>query len=223
MAMIAAGSLVGLTGLIGVLHMPFAAPMLRRIVPGGICPIMRGTPAEIDRAHAIGATAIRATASAPAPARPALVFALDQSTKLNLAAWAASHDVSCKSIAGNANLQRCTNVPASAVSEPEELGPLEEMTLEFKSSGQLVNVQTMRRRLSGAQAALAAGELEHAAAAALGAPSTHAGEPTAAHLSRNLLATYVASHVFTDYRATVSATNLAPTGIMVREEYLSLR
>jgi hypothetical protein len=221
--MIAAGSLVGLTGLIGVLHLPFAAPLLRKVMPGGVCPVMRGTPAQIDRAHSLGATAIRASASVSAPDRPALGFALDRSTKADLDAWAKRHDVSCKSIAGNENLQRCTNVPASAVGEPEELGALEEATFELDSSGQLVNVQTMRRHLSGVQAALAADALEHAAAAALGAPSTLAGAPTVAHLQSTLLATYVAVHVFTDYRATISATNLSPTGIMVREEYLSAR
>ncbi len=221
--MIAAGSLVGLTGLIGVLHMPFAAPLLRKIMPGGICPVMRGTPAQIDRAHAMGATAIRASTSVSAPDRPALGFALDSSTKTDLDAWAKRHDVSCRSIAGNENLQRCTNVPASAVGEPEELGALEEATFEFNSRGRLVNVQTLRRHLSGVQAARAADALEHTAAAALGAPSTLAGAPTVAHLSSTLLATYVAAHVFTDYRATISATNLSPTGIMVREEYLSAR
>jgi len=222
-SMIAAGALLGLTGLIGVLHMPFAGPLLRTIMPGGICPIMRGTPAQIDRAHALGATAIRGSATTAAPDRPALGFALDKSTKVDLDAWARGHDVSCRSIAGNENLQRCTDVPASAVGEPAALGALEEATFEFKSSGQLVNVQTMRRHLSGAQAALAAEELEHTAAAALGAPSTLAGAPTVAHLSSTLLATYVAAHVFTDYRATISATNLSPTGVMVREEYLSVR
>ncbi|HTA19274.1 MAG TPA: hypothetical protein VK989_08275 [Polyangia bacterium] len=221
--MIAAGSLVGLTGLVGVLHMPFAAPLLRQIMPGGICPIMRGTPEQIDRAHAVAATAIRASASTPAPVRPALGFTLDKSTRADLDAWAKRNDVSCKSIAGNETLRRCTDIPASAVGEPEALGALEEATFEFKSSGQLVNVQTMRRHLSGAQAALAAGTLEQAAVAGLGAPSTSAGTPTAAHLSSGQLATFVATHVFTDYRATISATNLAPTGVMVREEYLSVR
>ncbi len=203
--------------------MPFAAPLLRKIMPGGICPIMRGTPEQIDRAHAVGATAIRASASTAAPIRPALGFTLDRSTRADLDAWAKRNDVSCKSIAGNETLRRCTDIPASAVGEPEELGALEEATFEFKSSGQLVNVQTLRRHLSGAQAALTAGALEQAAAAGLGAPSTSAGAPTAGHLSSGQLATFVATHVFTDYRATISATNLAPTGVMVREEYLSVR
>ncbi|HEX4405948.1 MAG TPA: hypothetical protein VH560_14020 [Polyangia bacterium] len=206
-----------------MLHMPFAAPLLRKVMPGGICPIMRGTPEQIDRAHAVGATAIRASASAMAPVRPALGFTLDTSTKTDVAAWAKGHDVTCKSIAGNETLQRCTDVPAAAVGEPDDLGPLEEATFEFNASGWLVNVQTLRRRLSGAKAATTASALEIAAVAALGTPTTLAGQPTAAHLSSGQLATYVAAHVFRDYRATISATNLAPTGVMVREEYLSAR
>ncbi len=49
------------------------------------------------------------------------------------------------------------------------------------------------------------------------------GEPTSSHLGRAFLSSYVAVHGFRDYRATVSATNLASTGVMVREEYVSAR
>lgn len=220
---IAAGSLAGLTALIGVLHLPFAAPLLRTIMPGSVCPIMRGTPAQVDRAHAIGATAIRSAATSPAPARMALGFELDRTTKVDLVRWAEQHDISCAAIAGNEMLQRCESVPAAALGEPAELGALEEATFEFKSTGELVNVQTMRRRLAFVEGARAAAELERRVSAAVGAPSSLGGEATAAHLSRGQLSTFVAVHRFTDYRATVSATNLAPTGVMVREEYLSVR
>jgi hypothetical protein len=218
---VAAGALT-LTGLVGVLHMPFAAPLLRLVFPG-VCPVMRGTPEQIDRAHALGAAAVRDAAAAPAPSRPALGFHLDQTRRSDLDAWARSHGVSCGSIAGNDNLQRCTGVAAAAVGQSSELGPLEEITFEFQASGQLVNVQTLRRKLTPEQAARIAAALERNAAATLGDPNTVGGEPTVAHLSRSLLASYVAVHAFKDYRATVSATNLAPTGIMVREEYLSAR
>jgi hypothetical protein len=217
------GSLVLATGLIGVLHLPFAAPLLRKIFPGAVCPVMRGTPAQIDRAHAIGAAAIRHGASSPAPTRPALGFQLNRTRKTDIDTWATRNHVSCKSIAGNDNLQRCSNVPPAAVGEADALGPLEEVTFELESSGELTNVQTLRRHLSAARAAHAVDELEHSLAAQLGAPSTFGGEPTVAHLSRALLSTYVAVHAFTDYRATISAINLTPTGMMVREEYLSAR
>lgn len=211
------------TGVVGVLHLPAAAPLLRMLSPASVCPVVRGTPAQVDRAHTIGAAAIRSSASAPAPSRPALVFRLDETRISDLDGWAAGNAVTCKSIAGNETLQRCKAVPAAAVGEPETLGELEEVTFEFRSTGELVNVQTLRRHLTPEQAASAAESLERNAASALGVPTKSAGEPTVAHLSRGLLSTYVAVHTFEDYRATVSATNLNPTGLMVREEYLSMR
>lgn len=219
----AAGVAALLIGVAGVLHMPFAAPILRAISPASVCPIMRGSPEQIDRAHALAATAIRTGASTTAPSRPALGFTLDSTRKADLDAWAAAHKVTCSSIAGNDNLQRCTDVPAAAVGEAADLGPLEEVTLEFQKTGELVTVATTRRHLTADQAAHAAEVLEGNARKALGEPTTRAGEPTVAHLSHGLLATFVAVHTFTDYRATVSATNLAQTGMMVREEYLSVR
>src|SRR3712207_5013014 len=43
--------------------------------------------------------------------------------------------------------------------------------------------------------------LERQARSALGPPSSAAGEPTPAHLGDGLLATYVATPLFTDFRA----------------------
>lgn len=214
-----------LTGAIGLLHLPAAAPVLRAISGGLVCPVTRGTPAQIDRAHALGAAAIRAAAEAAAPSRFALGFRLDETRRSDLDAWAARYGVSCGAISRNDNLQRCTDVPPYLLGRRPgtDPGALEEVTFEFKSTGELVNVQTMRRRLSPEEAAVTAEQLERAAAEALGSPTTLGGAPTAAHLSRGPLATYVTVHTFTDYRATISATNLPPTGVMVREEYLSVR
>jgi hypothetical protein len=222
-AIVLAGSAVGLTALIGVLHLPIAAPLLRTIFPGSICPVTRGTPEQIDRAHALGAAAIRRSASAPAPAQPALGFALEKTRRSELDAWAALHGASCTAIGGNDNLQRCTGVRPAAIGQPGDLGSPEEVTFEFRSTGELVDVQTMRRHLSSAQAAHTVRSLEADAVATLGPPTTEAGQPTDGHLGRSFMSTYVAVHTFSDYRATISATNLADTGVMVREEYLSVR
>ncbi len=214
---------LALTGLIGVLHLPFAAPLLRMIRIGAVCPLTRGTPEQIDRAHAIGGAAIHASATASAPARPALGFTLDQSTRADLDAWATRHGLSCSSIGGNANLRRCTDVPASAVGEPEVLGVIEEVAFELRGTGELVNVETLRRGLTPARAALVTSDLERTAASTLGEPGRSGGQATAAHLAHGYLSSFVAEHVFTDYRATVSATNMGKTGVMVREQYLSAR
>lgn len=219
---VGAGALV-LTGLVGVLHLPFAAPLLRMIRIGAVCPLTRGTPEQIDRAHAIGGAAIRASATASAPARPALGFTLDRSTRADLDAWATRHGLSCSSIGGNANLRRCTDVPASALGEPDSLGVIEEVAFELRSTGELVNVETLRRGLTEAQAAMVTADRERTAASTLGEPANVGGEATAAHLGHGYLSSFVAEHVFTDYRATVSATNMGKTGVMVREQYLSAR
>jgi hypothetical protein len=219
------GGAVLLTGAIGLLHLPAAAPVLRAISGGLVCPITRGTPEQIDRAHDLGAAAIRAAASARAPSRFALGFRLDETRRADLDAWAARYGVTCRAISRNDNLQRCTDVPPYLLGHQPgtDLHAMEEVTFEFKATGELVNVQTMRRRLSPDEAAMMAERLERAAAEALGSPTTLGGAPTAAHLARAPLSTYVAVHSFTDYRATISATNLPPTGVMVREEYLSVR
>lgn len=219
---VAAGAIL-LTGLVGVLHMPFAADLLRAISPSWACPVRRGTPEQIDRATAMGAANIRDHASSAAPARPALGFALDTTTRGDIRAWAAKNGVTCAAIGGNDNLQKCTDVPAAAVGEPASFGPLEEITFELRATGELVNVQTMRRGLTADAAAAMSASIASTMKSTLGDPSQTGGEPTAAHLSHGVLATYVAVHQFTDYRATVSATNLASTGFMVREEYLSAR
>lgn len=202
-----------------------AAPLLRKISPAFACPVRKGTPEQIDRGSALASAAIRDSASAvaPVPVRPALGFELDQTRKSDVAAWASRPKVSCANIGGNDNLQKCTDVSAAAVGESDNLGALEEVCFEFRSSGELVHVQTLRRHLPPSAAAHAAERLERNAAFALGEPSTVGGEPTPAHLGRGFLSSYVAIHAFKDYRATVSATNLAPTGLMVREEYLSAR
>lgn len=219
----AVGSGLVLTGLVGVLHLPFAAPLLRKISPASLCPITHGSPAQIDRAHAIGAAAIRASATTVAPSRPALGFVLDKTTRADVDAWAARHGVSCENIGGNANLRRCLDVPAVAVGEPASFGPLEDVSFELRGTGELVSVETLRRHLTPSAAAVLSVELERTVASAVGAPTTTAGQAAEAHLAHGFLSSYVAEHTFADYRATVTATNLADTGVMVREQYLSVR
>lgn len=217
-----AATAAAVTAAIGILHMPFAAPLLRKISFASMCPVTRGSPEQIDRAHALGAAAIRKSATTQAPARPALGFELDKTTKSEVSRWAAAHRVECRAISGNENLQRCLDIPSSVVGAPHDAGPLEEATFEFDKAGVLVDVQTLRRHLAPSEAAELVSRLEERARTELGEPATLAGAPTAAHLSHGLLATFVAVHTFTDYRASITATNLAPTGTMVREEYLSL-
>lgn len=211
-----------LTALVGVLHMPFAKALLRRLSPASLCPVTHGSAAQIDRAHAIGAAAIRASASRRAPSRPALGFVLEKTTRAELDAWAKLHGLSCGDINGNPTLRRCNDVPAAALGEPESDGPVEEVAFELRGTGALVSVQTLRRGMDPARSADVARGLERSAASALGAPTKSCGEPTTAHLAHGFLASYEAEHAFQDYRATISATSMGKRGIMVREQYLSV-
>ncbi len=210
------------TALVGVLHMPFAKALLRRLSPASLCPVTHGSSAQIDRAHAIGAAAIRASASQPAPSRPALGFTLDKTTRAELDAWAKLHGLSCGNINGNPTLRRCNDVPAGAIGEPSSDGPLEEVAFELRGTGELVSVETLRRGIDPARAADVVGALERSAASTLGPPTKSAGEATTAHLAHGALASYEAEHAFLDYRATISATNMGKSGVMVREQYLSV-
>lgn len=213
------------TSVVGVLHMPFAAPLLRRISPATVCPVQRGTPEQVDRAHALSAAA-KATTT-PAPTRFALGFELDRTTRADIDAWGKKNGLSCSKIAANESLIRCVDVPVGAFEASaagvDGVGAYEDVSFVFRSTGELVNVQARRRHLSADAAGKLAASLSMRAEDALGSPTTIGGEPTAAHLSRGALSTYVAEYTFSDYEATVAATNLPPHGVMVREQYISLR
>lgn len=215
------------TSVVGALHMPFAAPLLRRVSPAAVCPVQRGTPEQVDRAHTLSAAAKAKTTTA-APARFAMGFELDRTTRRDVAAWGEKNRLSCSKLAGNESLIRCVDVPvsafeASSAAAVEGVGAYEDVSFVFRSTGELVNVQARRRHLSADAASKLAASLSLRAEHALGAPTTVGGDPTAAHLSRGALSTYVAEFAFSDYEATVAATNLPPHGVMVREQYISLR
>jgi hypothetical protein len=113
--------------------------------------------------------------------------------------------------------------PCSRARRADLIRPLDELSFEFRSSGELRNVETTRRHLSAEAAAAIVSAIERESASALGPPTRVGGEPTAADLAHGTMSTYVAERVFTDYRASVSATNLAHTGVIVREQYFSAK
>src|SRR5262245_30553645 len=103
--------LLGLTALVGVLHMPFARPVLALIGYG--CPI-KASPGDVEVARRLSAKAIRGTTASPS--RPALGFALDRSTRADVDVWVESFKLDCDDQQEGAVL-RCKNVPASAFGE----------------------------------------------------------------------------------------------------------
>lgn len=209
-------------GLVGVMHHPMALVWLRTITPTSLCPVTHGTPEQVDRGRALGAKAIRRTATKAARVRPALGFTLDRTTAGDVAAWARAHDVRCERLRGNETLQRCTDVPAGAFGRPASFGPVDEVVFELSAVGVLMSVHTMRRHLSPEDASGVARALDEELSASLGPPSRRGGASSAAHLGSALMRGYVSERAFTDYQVKISATNLAAQGVMVREQYLSL-
>ena len=87
---ITSASLVGMTGLIGVLHMPFGKSLLMRL---GGCPIVRMSPEQLEQAQNAGMANATVNATAVAPVRPALGFVLEKTTPDDVHAWIASKGI----------------------------------------------------------------------------------------------------------------------------------
>ena len=119
-AMVAAGTVLVATGLVGLAHAPFARSFLMSL---GGCPVAgaRMTPevAEHARQMALGVERPRvdeqsSEISVSAPARPALGFALDATTLQEVRAWARRESADCEDT--RPGLVTCSSV------RPEALG-----------------------------------------------------------------------------------------------------
>jgi hypothetical protein len=78
----------------------------------------------------------------------------------------------------------------------------------------------LRRALSGAEASRLFEALARELAAALGTNGERAGDTTASYLTGGPLRTARLRYRFSDYVATLTATNL-PSGVALREQYQS--
>jgi len=198
-----------LFGLIGVLHMPIARPVLALIGFG--CPV-RATPEAVEAARLTSARAARGTVASPD--RPALGFVLDTTTRADVDTWVAAHHLDCtESQAGS--VLRCDRVPA------EVLGtPLDDLSFAFAPKTlRLVTVSTLRNQLDAASAASAMNDITGSLGARLG-PGRAVGQPTAIYLAGGELRTALVEYRYSDYIANVSATNLGGR-VAVREHYMS--
>jgi len=205
------------TGFIGVLHAPFARSLLMKM---GGCPVGKASAAELEDARM---QAVRKTRGAsPAPARPALGFALDASQPEDVLAWAEKRHVTCKE-KREGMLLTCKDVPANVLGDrPEETGTIDEVSFAFRPRDRrLVNVTTMSFRLSGDEAARRMNASVVRVKPALGAPTTTSGDASGAHLSQGSFVTAATSWSYADYEVQISATSFDKRGVALREQYLS--
>ncbi len=197
---LAAFSLLAI-GLIGVMHMPFARNLLRS---AGGCPF----PTTDRVLTSVEAEALRQKTLAPAkslgtaPARPALGFVLEKTTRAEVSSWAASHHLTCTSDRHSSGVT-CQNVPAGALPEPGSTQVRGSLLLGFDPNDKLVSVHYMSRDASRERVISRSDEATRMLAA-LSTPITQTGNPTldrALSQSRRSIA-------FRDYTAELSATNM---------------
>ena len=214
----AIGAAAGLLVAVGVLHAPFARPLLMRF---GGCPVAaRMTPIESETARRMALAADPGLD--PAPARPALGFVLDGTSLEGARAWARRAGVGCED--ARAGVLRCADVPAGALGLPAAQGKVDELLLQFDPRGRLVNLTTVRAHLGGDEAASRAGAIVASLTRALG-PSPHGRGDFGGRSLRSTGADSVSTvtYRYRDYVAEVVAMNAPSGGPTVREHYMSAR
>jgi hypothetical protein len=207
-----------LTGALGFLHTKAGRPWLAALGVG--CPATRVTPAEVEALRQRALEGLRG--AHPAAARPALGLALDLSTEADVQLWASVRDLACDRATRPTRHLTCRDVPAAALPPSDSTAKVDEVTFTFYPDGRLLGVETLRRRLPGAEAARAFVALTTALDDAVGAATERAGTPTAAYLEGGELHTAFARYRYSDYVATVTAMNLSG-GVALREQYQSAR
>jgi hypothetical protein len=210
-------AVIVLTGFVGLLHAPFAKPLLMAL---GGCPVGKASAAEVEAARL---DAVRKTrGDAPAPARPALAFTLDQTTPEDVAAWAKDNDVSCASKREGMFIA-CREVPVAALGDrPADGGRVDDVSFAFRPRDRrLVNLTVTWFALPSDEAAARMNAASGRLGAALGAPTVAAGEASPARLGGPAYTTATVAYRYTDYMADVTATSFGARGVALREHYLS--
>jgi hypothetical protein len=194
------GLLVGLLGLttltMGAMHTKYGRPLWKMI--GVSCPIDSVTPDQVEATRQRGLDRLRGNQLAPT--RPAL---------------------DCRTEVKGMHYVKCINVLPARIGQPFSQPLIDEVALAFNPAGKLIAVDTWRTRLTGDEASTVFERLTASLQEELGAPTSTLGEATPAYLEGGLLHLASKDFRFSNYVASVSATNLAEKGIAVREQYQS--
>jgi hypothetical protein len=221
--LLAAGAFVcGLAGAVALLHLVPRGRLMADAVAshlGVFCPAKKLSPAAAEELRLRGVGALRGKDKAPA--RPALGWPLDVSREDNVKLWARNVGVRCVAKTQPSRMMSCSDVPASAFPWGAREGTIDEVAFGFALDGRLVAVQTLRRALTGLQAARLYDQIAEDLEARLGSkPREQVGVATAAHLEAAPMNTARLRYRFADYLATVTAMNLSGR-IGLREQYVS--
>ena len=219
--LLAAGAFVCvLAGAVALVHVPRGRQVADAVAGhlGMLCPAKQPTPAAAEELRVRGVGALRGAHKAPA--RPALGWPLDIGREENVRFWARNVGVHCAAKTQPARLMSCTDVPGSAFPWGAREGIIDEVAFGFAPDGRLIAVQTLRRALTGLQAARLYDQIAEDLEARLGRKPEQIGAATAAHLEAAPMNTARLRYRFADYLAIVTAMNLSGR-IGLREQYLS--
>jgi hypothetical protein len=204
----------GAAVVVGFLHTLAARPLIERL--GVSCPVQRVSPAEALRQR--GLSVLRG--ATPAPARPALGLTLDLTRVADVEAWAAARGLACKTRPRPSSAVTCSNVPLAALWPGRVAGKIDELAFAFAPDGRLIAVDSLRRGLSSAEASRLFDVIARDLAVALRSNGEREGDSAAAYLAAASMRSARLQYRFSDYVATVTATNLAGR-IALREQYQS--
>lgn len=161
----------------------------------------------------------RLQGAAAAPDRPALGLRLEQSTEVEVGAWAARTQTHCDAIERGFHYLRCRGVPAAALNLA---GPaISEIWFSFGPAHTLLAINLYRRSMSPAETRQSWQSALQALHEKLGPPSQATGDLTLAALIEQPVAVARVDYRYRDYSATVTASHMPNGGLAVREQYLS--
>ncbi len=196
----------------GVLHLPFAKPLLNVFAKkdGSTCPMgwtkaETLTPAQVEARR--GAALASTRGAHDAKSRHALGFILETTTREDIETWTAKNQINCRVDRHNAGFD-CPNVPATVLPEKGLLEGSIRVLLGFDAQRRLVSVQASGAFSEAEAAAAAAEHFEKLLDQSAGAMHERRGESKAEYLRSMVLAQSRAEWRFHNYNAQVSATNL---------------
>jgi hypothetical protein len=171
---------------------------------GGVCPFGYGGKPAVART------------SPDARTRPALAFALGQTTSDDITRWSRDHGITCHAKHGGTFIE-CVDVPASALGSDPSL-PAKGLWLTLDGNGTLAAIQAARRAPAATTVADAFATLGNELTAKVGAPAKRDGQPDADALARGLLRQASVEFHAAGYRARVRETNMGD-GFLLTEDY----
>ncbi len=212
-------------GLIGLAHRPEVRPAMRTLGTAlgltNSCPFgydVIASPEQVARARR--AFSASHAGSVPAPTRRQLGLEVGQSTRAEVAAWAATSGVACVPQRDPSQLT-CTNLPETS---PALVGAelLESTTwLEFDEREVLARLTTVRKASQVQVISSAFSEVVASLGSAGNAATRREGDPSAAFLSGGSLRQASAEYRFSNYFALIRATNVGQ-GYLLTEDYRAL-